>query len=409
MKIRNKYLAIIFILTIALLGSYILFIKDKPEISQLEKRRLSNIEKATIKNWINRDFQNSIEDTMADHFVERNLWLKQYNKLEMSLNYISDKFISILFNKEKEQQISIQKVNDKVNLVTIDDEKYLIRPSYIYNEAVEKGIVDNINKINYLRKKYEDVNFYVYIPTMPHYSHLFDVESCGRLYLDLFDKLEVPHTRLEISTISDFQEMFFKTDHHWNHVGSYQGYVDIINLLFNGKEKPDTPIINKTFDNIEFYGSLSAQIAHSIDFGGDKLCKYIFQLPEYKLYINGEIVEEYGNYDKYVNGEIDKTPGFDHYNNLYQSRQSEIIFDTNRDNYDNILVISDSYSNPIRDVIASQFNKSIFINLDKYNSNIGKFNLDQYIEEYEINKVLFMKVLGSYFPDGELKYLDVTE
>lgn len=409
MKKRNICFTILFVLSITFVGSYILPFKDKPKISQFEKRKLANIERITINSWISRRFQNSVENTITDHYIGRNLLLKQYNKLEMSLNYISDKAMSILLSKDKNKQILIQKLNDKVNLVTINGEKYLIRPSYIYDESVEKGIIDNINKINYLSKKNKDVNFFVYLPTMPHYSNLFDIESCGKKYLDLFNKLEVPHSQLKVNTIADFQNMFFRTDHHWNHVGAYQGYIDIISLLFNGKESPHTPNAEKTIDDVAFYGSLSSQIAHSVDFGGDKLCKYIFQLPQYDLYINGKIVKEYGNYSKYVIGEIDRNVGFDHYNYLYQSRQGEILFDTHRDNHDNILIISDSYSNPIRDIIASHFNKSVFINLDTYKSDIGKFNLDQYIDKYEINKVLFMVVLDNYFPNGELRYLDIHE
>ena len=84
------------------------------------------------------------------------------------------------------------------------------------------------------------------------------------------------------------------------------------------------------------------------------------------------------------------------------------MFDTNRNHLENILIISDSMSNPIRDVIASHFNKSIFINLDMYNSEIGEFNIDDYISEYKVKKVLIMDILSNYFPSGEMDKLIVV-
>lgn len=410
MRVKDQWFAIIFILCISMAGIYALFINNEQEISQLEKRKLSNIKDFTVNNWVNKDFQNSVENTVADHYIARNQWIKQYNRMEIYLNIVSNDIISEVFHKFADKQILIQQVSKKLNLVTLNGQRYLVRPSHVYDENIENGIINNINKINFASNKYNNIDFFVYLPTSPEDTTLFDKDSAGDRYLNQFNKLEIRHAKLEIRNIQDYQRMFFKTDHHWNHIGAYQGYADITNLLFDKKVKPYSPIDVKTFDSVDFYGSNSAKIAHAVQLEPDKLSKYIFQLPQYKLYINGKIVEEYGNYSKYLSGKIDKTFGFDHYNSLYQSRRGEIIFDTGRENdYDNILVISDSMSNPIRDVIASHFNKSVFINLDRYNAEIGEFNLGQYIKKYKIKKILFMVILENYFPEGELKHLDYND
>ena len=112
----------------------------------------------------------------------------------------------------------------------------MIRPSYIYDESVEKGIIDNINKINYLSKN-KEVNFCV--PLQCHIIRICSIQSLRQKYLDLF-KIRSPHSQLKVNTVADFQNMFSDRS-SWNHVGAYQGYVDIISLLFNGKERPDTP------------------------------------------------------------------------------------------------------------------------------------------------------------------------
>ena len=90
---------------------------------------------------------------------------------------------------------------------------------------------------------------------------------------------------LRVEMIDDFQQMYFKTDHHWNHIGAYKGYVDIINLLFEGKEQPYIPI-GKSFRNVNFYGSHQKNCLFN-EVEADNIGKYLFKLPEYKMYING--------------------------------------------------------------------------------------------------------------------------
>lgn len=401
---RNKVLVITFILCLALIGTYILIIKDKPEVSQLENRRLSQVRKLTINSWLTKEFQESVEITIADHYVGRSKWIKYYNKFEMDLNDLGSKLITTLYNENSIRQ-GVQAVNSNISVVLIEDSQYLIRSLYTYDQIVEKVINHNIDIVNNLNKKYAEVDFYVYIPVMAHETNIVDTDKTAEMYLNLFQKLDIPYKQLDVRNTLDFQEIYYKTDHHWNHEGAYNGYLDIISILFNGEEKANSPIGKDCYNDISFYGSHSRRIAHSLEIEADRLCKYRFDLPEYKIHIDGSTVAEYGNLIKYINGDIDKTKGFDHYNFLYQSRRAEIIFETDREDYENILIISDSMSNPIRDIIAMHFNKSVFINLDMYQTYKGEFDIKQYIEDYKVNKVLIMVALGNYFPEGELKYL----
>lgn len=405
MKIKDLIFTIVFISVITVTGIYVLIIKDKREISNLEQRNLSQIESLTINNWLEETYQKSIENTLTDYFLFREDLLRININLDMSLNSIIDKCAVLIQSQDRNKQISIKKINDEISLLEGYD--YLVRSPYAYDEATEINLINNINKISKLSEKHNNINFYVYLPTMPHETSIIDREYCSEKYLKSFEKLKVSYSKLDITNIYEITNMFFKTDHHWNNSGSYKGYSDIIKLLYDGKIKPNTPVDEKCFDDFTFYGSHSRETAYAVKMKGDKICKYIFKLPDYKLYINGQLTDEHGNYSKYLKGEINRERGVDHYNSLYQRRRGEIMFDTNRNNLENILIISDSMSNPIRDVIASHFNKSIFINLDMYYSEIGEFIVDDYINEYKIKKVLFMDVLANYFPGGEMDKLKV--
>ncbi len=406
MKIKDLIFTIVFISVITVTGIYVLVLKDKQEVSNLEQRKLSQIESLTINNWLEETYQKSIESTLTDYFLFREDLLRTNINLDMSLNSIIDICFVLMQSQDKNKQITIKKINDEISL--IKDYGYLVRSPYVYDKGTEINIINNISKINNLSEEHNNIKFYVYLPTMPHETNIIDQEYCGEKYLKLFKKLKVSCSKLEITNIHEISNMFFRTDHHWNNKGSYKGYMDIIELLFDGKKNPNTPVDEKCFEDFTFYGSHSRKTAYAVKMKGDKICKYIFKLPDYKLYINGQLTDENGNYSKYLKGEIYREQGFDHYNSLYQRRRGEIMFDTNRNHLENILIISDSMSNPIRDVIASHFNKSIFINLDMYYSEIGEFNIDDYISEYKIKKVLIMDVLANYFPGGEMDKLKVV-
>jgi hypothetical protein len=72
------------------------------------------------------------------------------------------------------------------------------------------------------------------------------------------------------------------------------------------------------------------------------------------------------------------------------------------------LIFADSFSNINRDVIASHFNKTIFISPALFKEKYGDFTtevFEKYIADNQINKVLFMSSLISYYDIGDIKLL----
>lgn len=405
MKTRQVIFIIIVFSFMSLFGCYSLIMQKEGNISTLEKRELRYIIPLNLDNWLEKEFQASMENGLIDNFWQRNKWLGFYNKTNMSLNHMGYNAVSVFLNKNKNNAVNVQKINEKVSY--IEEIRHLIRTPTVYNDEKAKEVIENINKIRILKDKYNSIDFYIYLPLLAHHNNIFADNYEGIYYYDLFKELSIPFDRLRVNDIYDLKRMYYSTDHHWSHIGSYEGYKDIVNLLFKSEVKPRIPIREEILDNVTFFGSHSRIIAHAINLRGDIMVKYIFDLPEYELYIDEESISEYGHFTDYVNGDIDNSKDFDHYNWLYQSRKGKIIFDTKRGDLGNILIISDSMSNAIRDVLASHFNKSIFINLDTYKRKYGDFNIDYYFNEYDINKVLIMVNLGGYFSNGELKNLNI--
>ncbi len=111
------------------------------------------------------------------------------------------------------------------------------------------------------------------------------------------------------------------------------------------------------------------------------------------ILING-IKENYGHQEEYLNGKSSEEIS---YGAFYGGDDGEIIFDTGNSNKENILVIGESYDNAILKLIASHFNKTISIDLRNYVHCMDKeFNFSEYINDYNIKKVLFIGNVDFY-------------
>lgn len=405
MNVKKILFVLVIIIGMGALGAYPLMNQKESNVSNLEKRELSYSKPLTISNWIAKEFQTSIENTVTDNFWRRSQLVQHYNKLNANISIVGNKIMSACLEKYLGQRIILRNINDKVSYM--NEISYLVYNPLVYDEEIEKEIGKNLEKIKCLDYVNKGTSFFVYIPLVSNQNIMVDISGVSERYLNLFVESKIPVKSLQVGDVEDLKKTYFGTDHHWSHIGAYQGYTDIIKLLFGGKEKEKVPISEEILEDVNFYGSFSRSIAHTIDMKGDSISKYVFDLPDYKLYINGILTEEYGHYSDYINGDIDGDKDFDHYNWLYQAREAEIMFVTNQENLENILVIADSMSNPIRDVLASHFNRTLFINLDRYQGMYGEFEIQEYIDKYKIDKVLVMLTLDNYFPEGDMKYFNV--
>lgn len=127
----------------------------------------------------------------------------------------------------------------------------------------------------------------------------------------------------------------------------------------------------------------------------DTLCDFVFNLPKPEITLNGNPISEYGNRALLTS----ENSGTNHSSTLYKevfgTDSAEVIYEYTNDNRLNALIISDSYSNAIKPVLASHFNKTIFIDMRHYFHEYGDyFNLSDYISKHDIDFILY---LGGFF------------
>ena len=164
------------------------------------------------------------------------------------------------------------------------------------------------------------------------------------------------------------------------------------------------------FSDVKFYGSLarsSAQYSHYDDFG-----IYFYDLPAHELTIDGTVV--YGsqktlseNLDIYLDGRYETKKGYNHYTEFYRV-PSKIVYPENNTGR-RLLVIGDSYSLPLIELVAANFDVTYVRYEDRgFDAMPDDLYLDEFVEENGITDVLVieepvkvaMKGYGTYYPSG---------
>ena len=146
--------------------------------------------------------------------------------------------------------------------------------------------------------------------------------------------------------------------------------------------------------NIPFSGA-KANTSGNSDIYKEKFKGYIFDIPEHKTIINGK-EEEYGReleFEHNPNQEVS-------YGAFYGFDMGETIFDFNKPEKENLLIIGESFDNAIIKLLATHFNKTYSIDLRNYQNENGKvFSYYDYIKEKEIDRVVLVGNIDFYKMD----------
>lgn len=370
--------------------------KQQDTVSLFENRNLAVKQQLEETSFSDSTFQNKLEDVLADQFVERQKIVQTKKKI--------DKLTAEVIYGINADDYLLTKLGD-TNIYQLGSSDYMINGLLEMNPDYESRINNRIKQMNQLAKDYPDIDFYLYRPVQGHETALFDeannVESYGTYYNDLFrEKIDFSVAFLEIESLDAYKEMFYSSDHHWNYRGAYRGYVDIMTMMGKEGEILEPSSINSC-NGYPFYGTFSTRTANMLD--PDKYVMYEIDYDDVSLYLNGEKVDESEDIynPKYYLAHLDEysDPFTYHYNYSYSGYAQEPYYQlVNESEEENILVIGDSYATAIAHLLASSFKNSYFVNPTNYISNTGHyFNYDDFIENHEIDRVLYMYTIENYF------------
>lgn len=368
------------IIMLVLVAGFIRTVFLPKDINYYENRYSNKVIVPTVNSLFNNSFQDSVENALADQ-------VPGAQRLKQLYNDTTSGFANFW----------VRPILERNDTTYIYYHGMLIFGGYYVFASRDMDTTKpllNAKAENYnaLMEKYPGVDFYAYYIEK---DTDINFENGNKLNADdyLFSLLHLDDSRMRSFEIEDFQaftKLFYKTDHHWKHTGSYAAYTDIVDFL----ECSGEPLKHgkEVLVSGEFTGSKASLAGSNII--TEPFLAYEFDLPELKITINGSPAEDYGAQRAFLSGSTDATIT---YGNFYGGDDGEIIFDTGATDLDNILIIGESYDNAILKLLATHFHKTYSIDLRNYQHYSGKkFDFGKYVAENEIDKVLFIGNVDFY-------------
>ncbi len=330
-----------------------------------------------LSNKVNA-VKNRLENEVTNSFPFYNSLNGLYQNFNYYMNKLVYKEVPLKTNSDSEY-IFYNKENDF----------YYLENQYS-KEELDKRLDTQVKMFNKLANL--DIDMYLYFPTRYELTKLKDNNLNS--YVDSFkDKLssKIKVANMDITSLEQYKNYFYKTDHHWNMNGALAGYYDIMDIL--GKTPVDNlEVVNKR--ERKFYGSMAKSVLNN------KTYDYILDIDkklDYDVLVNGKQASEVFK-PRQIRLDRDYLY-YDYYVQYFNGQYGEICYDYHKDKEENLLILSDSYAWQIDYLIASSFNKTYVVNLryDKWKKE--DLNLEEYMKERNIKKVLFLYEGGSMMFD----------
>lgn len=386
MKRKSDY-CLLFIFISIILTFYAVFIFGQKNASEFENRELVKLPIFELGNFINKTFQDNLENAISDQIViAKDVKKKALEIRNDSIDLMNNIILKLRNNENGQYYVSVAENTYKIN-----NEDYLLNK--------EKRHTYNPKTINYFNN-IKGADKYLYFIETEDTKIYNNQDYIDNQYKKIVNALEVTNKdKFDLFNYNEHKEYFYRTDHHWNHKGQYEGYKEITKLLGIPENEQVKITEEKTYD-IYFWGSKSRNATEYDIKEKFTVYKYNNSKPV-ETYIDGKL-SVYGKSSEYDNGQYENKTTTNHYGDYYGWDNGEIIYNYNAPEKENLLIISDSFSNGINEIIACHFNKTHIIDLRQNK----EFEPNDYIEKNNINKVLILGDItvfsNSYFKNINL-------
>ena len=379
----NKLFCAAFIIIIVVIP-IVIFIRPAKTVSVSENRSLTTFN--FNENFWDNSLQKNIESALLDQMVFGATIKKTVSKYKNIIVENSSYFI--FKNKPKNYLIPLGNGgNGGININLLNKSDYLVYEPLTSFNSIKSDVSEYVKIINKIDDNYDVQTYVFYINKDADINIYNNFNRFMESNLNTTIKYDYLKELVDENYYDNFKKYFYKSDHHWNYNGQYVGYKDIMHLL--GKEY----YVYKSehcFANVKFSGSKAKKIG-SLKYY-DNFCTYEYDLPEHSTYVNG-IEMNYGDKLEYYENKFNNNISYNHYAKFFGDDVGEVKY-VFPNNTGNILIIGNSYTNPINELIASAFNQTFVVDMRAYEEDIGiPFNVDKYIKDHNIDKVLF---IGDY-------------
>ncbi len=353
------------------LGRTLLRPKD---VNFYENRPANTAAPLTASGWLDGSFQDAMEAALSDQIPLAQTMKKVYNDTQNSIRYDTMLRLSQAYPG----------LPVKYGSLYVYGGEYLTYP-YNAPDVVDAALEARSENINRIIAAHPDVSFSIYMIETDADNYYPTGENNGAFEY-LSSRVDLPAAQMGKFAVDDltaYERDFYRTDHHWNNVGSYRGYREAAALL--GCTDLLEPLETVRVDE-RFSGSKALSIGAQEQFF-EPMDLYRFAFPNMSVTIAGEPADDYGRQDAALSGQIAGAS----YSGIYGNDDGEIILDTGTTGRGNLLMIGESYDNAILKLIAAHFDRVYSVDLRSYEQDMGKpFRMAEYLREHDITKVLWI-------------------
>ncbi|MDU6986022.1 MAG: DHHW family protein [Terrisporobacter othiniensis] len=374
---KAKYIVIPFV-TVIMAMFLIHIVSEDKESSASENRTLTQI--PTVKDIKKEDFTSKFESYFSDQFPFREELSEIYSKLQLMLGK----------NKIK-------------NYYVLENNWIMPTPA---KRISDKELKDTANEINELSKIAINSNKKVYYASTPHkesmLSHLYPKYTDGlenatinknkfKDYLDLdnINFIDIDEDFLIRFNENQREKLYFKTDHHWNGIGGFEGFKTIVKQMNEVKNVNWDDYKQINFDRGYFLGSYNMNL--------NKIIEEDETIPYVRL-------KNRGNYEYYKYDGKKETKGKEEDFVAIRRNEKEILYGgaymlgnacnilkiRNEDSLTDkkILILRDSYQAPTSWLFADVFSEVQLVD-PRYTDKLG-LSMDDIIRDSDADIVMFM-------------------
>lgn len=369
---------------------------EKNGFSTSEGRDLSSMPKFTIEGYVDKSFNKDFEVYFQDHFYKRLGLSRVYFTLEKSIG------------------------KNEINNTMIGAEEQLFYTPVRTVASAERFQRIFSNQIDQLVEETKPAHIPVHLfvlPSKPYtLDELYNQTSADRFYKQKLETLPQwvnPYVNVHDMgkewerhyNTDEITQFFYKTDHHWNGLGAYEGYTNVISTLQKYDQTIQEPLKTEQLNNIcakdkaYFEGSHNRVILYQVDSSDEYRCnweidhseafeKIVFQVDEGEIVEGADLLSSDVTSSKITYGRL--TSG--DYSHVY-------LKNANPSNDLNVLIIRDSYTNAITSTLAYHFEETHLLDMRHYTGNISEFIIENDIDMVLLlhNSVSINSNVSTYF------------
>ncbi len=383
-NVMKVMLFFVLIFCLAYININILINGNDTKISYIDNKKIPTFElPASKEEVLDSSYFTKLNNVTTENFVRRDNFIEEYFILN---NMIGKKVMNnILIDK-----------NDNLQYYFAD-----------LTKEEEESIFSGLKNVE---KYFKDEKYYMFkIPSKNAvYSNLYYdyTEEKEHLYVNTISKYIKNNIDVNYFDLNDFmkknneQQIYYKTDHHWNNTGSFLAYeyiYDVLSKDFELSEKVE--VVNTIgYDNI-FSGSRARPIGYGYRKNQQKDDFYYNvtnDTNEYAMTIYGERYE--GNQEIfYFTNILEDVEKYENLYGVFMGGDYPVVNIENKtiNNDLTLLIFKDSFTNAILPYISSHFKNTVVVDLRYSNENI-KYHLEKNKPDLTLQIFSNFKVIDMY-------------